>query len=77
MQAESIYCANQKTLKKKTELPTYYLRQSAKRVCPLNNERQQRKPVIDGIRNKKKKNKKFRITYNTKVCGEKVNSFKN
>ena len=29
-------------------------------VCPQKNERQQRKPVIDGIRNKKK-NKKFRI----------------
>ena len=30
-------------------------------VCPQNNERQQRKPVIDGIRNKKeKKSKNFK-----------------
>ena len=54
MQAESIYCANQKTLKKKAELPTY-LGQSAEFVCPQKNERQQRKPVINGIRNAKEK----------------------
>ena len=31
-------------------------------VCPLKNEQQQKKPVIDGVRNKKeKRSKKFRI----------------
>ena len=43
-------------LEKKSELP----RTLSRCVCPQKNEQQQRKPVIDGIRNKER-NKKFRI----------------
>ena len=45
-----------------------YLGQSAECLCSQKDERQQRKPVIDGIKNEKeKKKKKFRIPYNTKI----------
>ena len=43
-------------LENKSELP----RTLNRCVCPQKNERQKRKPVIDGIRNKER-NKKFRI----------------
>ena len=54
--ADKVYSYIQSNnFEKKPELP----RTLSRCVCPQNNERQQRKPVIDGIRNKKNKN--FRI----------------
>ena len=47
---ESIYCTNQKSLKK-TELA----RTLNQCKCPQDNGRQQKKSVIEGIRNKRKK----------------------
>ena len=49
MQTKSIAIFNQITLKKESELP----RTLSRCVCPQKNERQQGKPVIDSIRNKK------------------------
>ena len=54
--ADKVYSYIQSNNFEKSELP----RTLSRCVCPQKNERQQRKPVIDGIRNKKK-NKKFRI----------------
>ena len=51
-----------KDFEKKSELP----RTLSRCVCSQKNERQQRKPVIDDIRNKEK-NKKFRIKSEEKM----------
>ena len=49
--ADKVYSYIQSNnFEKKSELPGTLSRC----VCPQKNERQQRKPVIDGIRNKKK-----------------------
>ena len=49
-----IYCVNERTQKKTLN----------RCVCPQENERQQKRPVTHGIRNKKKrKNKKFTTPY--------------
>ena len=47
--ADKVYIQSN-NFEKKSELP----RTLSRCVCPQKNERQQSKPVIDGIRNKKK-----------------------
>ena len=67
-----IFCVNERTQKKTLN----------RCLCPQKNERQQKKPVTHGIRNKKKrKNKKFTIPYHQNleqnVVPENVSNLKN